>query len=231
MMTGRQGHGMCIHEGRLYVAGGYIPSQHKDAARAIEIHNINTGSSQNIVCLRHSSIIGSGGGAWNIACCVSHDNRHLVVYGAFQDGTYKHTIQVVSLERQCVTHCLTVPFEQETGARSVLPVNNGVYVLVADHYTATVTWQDIVHNKPENISFCDKYAVPNGGCAVVLSDTKEHITLYGGVPKPGRPQHHVYSAPVQDIVTNSGRGWRKVPSQWPFGDCGMRGYDTIKVTV
>ena len=98
-------------------------------------------------------------------------------------------------------------------------------------YTATITWKDIVQNKPANITFSDKYTVPNWGCAVVLSPDRQHITLYGGWLEKGNPAHHVYTAAVQDIVTNSGTGWTQVPLHWRLGGCLMFGYDTMKMTV
>ena len=229
MNGGREHHGMYIHMDKLYIVGGATPGS-MVGDPSIEIWDTDKGTSQRVECLRYSCMR-YGIFISNVECCSipGHDDS-LVIYGPLESNNVpRHTIQIYCINNQVVTHSITIPQDSISSVCSVLPVAGSRLLLIAEDYTAICRYEDIISNNPQNIRFCHNFEVPNIGCAVCLTDDRQHVMLYGGEPEYGSPDHCVYTASVADIMNDHSCGWSKVDTPWPLGKCRINAYDTMEI--
>lgn len=226
MTSDRRFQGLTFHKDTLYIAGGM--SGEGECVNTVEVWDTQRGTSVSLPCLKYY-ITRDPEGVNNITCTIS--GNYLVIYGPYvSKDDHRHTLQLFSLSQRKVVNSMIVPKSNDKPVYSVVDIGNNRLLLVARDYTAYCRLEDILNNKPDNMIFQSNFVVPNLWCAVVISRGMDFLTLYGGAPKEGNPQHYIYTASIQDILQNASCGWTRIHGkQWPLEDYDLIGYDTLYI--
>ena len=204
-------------DGRLYVVGGRNPSD-LSLNETVEVCDLQSGQCQFDGCINNSSLFAY------IRCCPHGSGEELLVAGARGDDA-KSIVQLYTPGSYVVREHWSVK-EDMGWLYGMVHVTNHV-VLLGFHNTVVCTMaRGLVTCKVSH-----KYLAPNKGCAVVLGKDGD-IFLIGGVSRHQfRVYHTVYGAKAQDVVTDTGKGWRPVKSDCSLSQCFINGYDTASLNT
>ena len=199
-------------DGKLYIVGGHSPACSYTHTSSIEAFSPATNTCVQVGHLQQKQCHG-------VSCCSVDD--HLLVCGC-RDGEDNHTVQVYNVKTSTITHTLTLPYKGYSWVCGAV-LTHGHLIVVAHHYTAVVTVDDVLHGRTGSLHMVNNYVTPNWSCGVAVNSDDSHILVLGGAPKDDKPDHYVYQASISDVLGDTKAGWQKVKCTWPHGSCEMFG--------
>ena len=193
---GRKYHCMLEVKGSLFIFEGYDPESELLVG---EVEVVKTESGE-----REAAGHIEGDRSVNTCCCLI-DHNDILVTGP-RDDSEQLLLQVYSSVHRKVTHVMQVPRESYD-ARGVITAAGSV--IYADEYNVYTCTVNDLYQQHNNVRRLHHYSLPDDCCTMTLSCDKQKVLLLGG-----EAEYSVYEADVNDLLTDTDRGWLPVSVQW-----------------